>query len=437
MMMRGKELLASDQLTQLAGRESRTLDGARRTSEALSWLDRRLDADLRASRADAPGAVPEEGETPDASRAETEAAMRSIVPSRSKAELLREKIERRGAMDAGVEVKSSEYARSGQSYLSENARARLDRIKEGHQVWQDQTPAGSGVAREDSRQPELWADQAHRQRSSLVHVRPFPDLSATSKAARESAAPHIASIYDQIFVDQIEDTCGQPDTEPVVDRFQDCTLVLDEAWDAVEGANDNVGGDMVGRRSHYERRLTQSIAESLGVPLHRVKVNEMHPGPSWYRVNELIVDLTMLPDAAGHPPTCKSLCEDLRAQAKAPGSQLRSRIPAVRVELPSEDLPYRAPDQTSRLTFSLLRGGIVEERPQEHKSAAHAARGGDSALLARDHVTSAPQHVQYMVQQVMWCSGVAVCPLPPPCGVACRCSAARLPGCAHACVSHL
>ena len=114
--------------------------------------------------------------------------MRSIVPSRSKAELLREKIERRGAMDAGVEVKSSEYARSGQSYLSENARARLDRIKEGHQVWQDQTPAGSGVAREDSREPELWADQAHRQRSSLVHVRPFPDLSATSKAARARAA---------------------------------------------------------------------------------------------------------------------------------------------------------------------------------------------------------------------------------------------------------
>ena len=112
---------------------------------------------------------------------------RLVFEKTDKAELLREKIERRGAMDAGVEVKSSEYARSGQSYLSENARARLDRIKEGHQVWQDQMPAGSGDARDHSRQPELWADQAHRQRSSLVHVRPFPDLSATSKAARESA----------------------------------------------------------------------------------------------------------------------------------------------------------------------------------------------------------------------------------------------------------
>ena len=363
MMLRGKELLASDRLTQLEGKESRTLDGARRTTEALAFLDKRLEAELRAAKSVVPGAVPKEDETPEALKAETEAAVRSILPSRSKAELLRERIEKRGRMDTADEVQPGEYARSGQSYLSDSARAQINRIKEGHQVWQDQMPAESG----DSRQPQLWADAAHRQRSSLVHVRPFPDLSATSKAARASAAPHIASIYDQIFVDQIEDTCGEPEREPVLDRFQDCTLVLDESWDAVEGAHDGVGGDFVGRRSHYERGLTQNIAESLGIPLHRVKVNDMRPGPTWYRVNELIVDLTMLPDAAGHPPTCKALCQDLQAQAKTPASRLRSRIPAVRVEMPSDEvLPYHAPDKTSRLTFSLLRGGIVEDKPQAH-----------------------------------------------------------------------
>jgi hypothetical protein len=35
-----------------------------------------------------------------------------------------------------------------------------------------------------------------------------------------------------------------------------------------------------------------------------------------------------------------------------------------------------------------------------------AAKSRDLALLARDHVTSAPQHVQYMVQQVLLCHGV-------------------------------
>ena len=104
MMLRGPELLASDRLTQLEGKESRTLDGARRTTEALAFLDKRLEAELRAAKSVVPGAVPKEDETPEALKAETEAAVRSILPSRSKAELLRERIEKRGRMDTADEV---------------------------------------------------------------------------------------------------------------------------------------------------------------------------------------------------------------------------------------------------------------------------------------------------------------------------------------------
>jgi len=392
MLMRGKELLATDRLSQLAGKESRTSDGAKRTSEALIWLDKRLDADLRAAASGR--SISEDVETPVARRSETEAALRNAVPSKSKAELLREKIERRGLPDA-KDSTQAEYASSGCSYLSQDARVRLDRVKEGHAVWAEEMPA-------TTRNIDMWADQAHRQRASLVHVRPFPDLSATSKAARASAAPYISDIYDQIFINEIDDTCGEPECEPVLDRFQDCTLVLDEQWDTVEGANDSVGGDFVGRRSHYERRLTQNIADCLSVPLHRIRVNEMRPGPCWYRVQELIVNLTLLPDAGGYAPNCKTLCDQLALQAKSPTSKLRTCMPAVRVEMPNEDLPYHAPQAKSGLTFSFLRGGIVEEDAAPKRPDA----SDDNALLARDHITTAPQHVQYMVREVGFSSSL-------------------------------
>jgi hypothetical protein len=397
MMMRGKELLASDRLSQLAGKEVRTADGAKRTSEALTWLDKRLDADLRAATAGGGQHVGDDAEAPEASRAATEAALRDILPTKSRAELLRERIERRGMQEEAAKT-ASEFTSSGRSYLSREAAARLDRLKEGHQVWEKEEPAGK-------RDHDMWADQAHRERASLVHVRPFPDLSATSKAARASAAPYISGIYDQIFVDQIDDTCGEPEREPIDDRFQDCTLILDETWDTVEGAHDQVGGDNVGRRSHYERRLTQNLADCLGVPLHRVKVCDMRPGPAWYRVQELRVDLTLLPDAGGHPPTCKELVQELQKQAKVHESGLRSRMPAVRVELPTEDMPCHAPDATPSMTFSFLRGGIVEETAGTSKRSSQGFVDGkarvQTALLSRDHVTTAPQHVQYMVQQVL------------------------------------
>jgi hypothetical protein len=362
LVLRGKELLASDKLDHISGKGSRTLDGARRTSEALAWLDHQLGA---ATNPDGVGvgtefkgpAAPDL--SPVAARLEAagwEAALREWQPNKSKAEILREKIELRGSLSTASSTKS-EYAGSGHTFLSVGAQSRLRRIKEcqgNHEG--EHVPGGK---------PEvtLWADQAHRQRSSLVHVRPFQDLSATSRAAREAAAPHIADIYDQIFVNQIDETCGVPDSEPIDDCFQDCRLVLDEQWDAVDAGNDGVGGERVGRRSHFERCLTQNISRCLSVPLHRVRVNEMHPGPSWYRVNELIVELTLLPDAGGHPPSCTKLCKELYRQAKTSGSLLRQCMPALRVEVMEQGCKQPEPDLVSdsklSMSFSLLRGGIV------------------------------------------------------------------------------
>jgi hypothetical protein len=384
MMMKGKELLASDRLSLLAGRESRTMEGEKRTSEALDWLDKRLQADLQKTKS-LVGSTPE---SPAVAVFREETA--HVLPTKSKAEILRERIERRGMPDTEKSMKS-EFAESGISYLSQEAKARISSIKEGrgHPVWHQ----GSAMPAQQ-KDIELWADQNHRQRASLVHVKPFPDLSATSKAARASAAPFIAGIYDQIFVDGVEETCGEADVEPIRDRFQDCTLVLDEAWDTVDGAKDSVGGEFVGRRSHYERRLTQNLADALQVPLHRIKVNEMRPGPSWYRAQELIIELTLIPDAGGHPPSCKEMCTDLANQAKTAGSKLRSHMPAIRVEFPQDgDLPYHAAQKQDGMVFSFLRGGIVEEKQAKTPRP-------DTSLIARDFVTNSSQHVQYMVQQV-------------------------------------
>ena len=397
MLLQGKTLLASDRLSQLAVQESRLSDGHKRTSEALAWLDRRLESDLAAS-----SRSEREAETDSAdplappSREETAAAMRDALGHETRAEALRKKIETRGEMRKTSDQTGDPSTHSGTS-LSFEAQARLNRIKEGHMVWDGEVPAEAGGGQRDI---DLWADANHRQRSSLVHVRPFPDLSATSKAARASAAPSIAGIYDQIFVDQIDETCGRADCDPVKDSMVDCTLVLDENWDAVEGGSDSVGGDRVGRRSHYERKLSQNLAECLGVALHRLRVNEMRPGPSWYRVNELIVDLTLLPDSGGHPPTCKELREELARQARKHNSRLRACMPAVRVEVPDGEgvLPYLATEKP-RMSFSFLRGGIVEDAPPEPP--AMKATVDNDALLARDHVTTASQHVQYMVREVL------------------------------------
>ena len=392
MMESSKELLAADRLSRLAGKGSRTLDAAKRTSEALAWLDKNLEAEVAATRAKSGHATSAPTQDSVASNTKNEIEVR---PSKSKAEMLREKIERRGLLQPEPSTRAKRTD-SSQTFLSQDAQARLKRLKEGHDVGE-----GEDIST-DKKEMDLWADSKHRQHASLVHVRPFPDLSATSKAARLSAAPHIAGIYDQIFVENIQDTSGVPDCEPVDDRFQECTLVLDEHWDTVDGGNNSVGGEKLGRRSTYELRLTQNIADCLDVPLHRIQVTEMHPGPSWYRVNELVVQLTLLPDIGGRPPTCKKLCEELQRQAKTNNSRLRQRLPALRAEVPEEDskLPFHAPDSKPPFSFSLLRGGIVEDRMSKNEQ--KGIISVDNALLARDHMNTAPHHVQYMTQKVFF-----------------------------------
>ena len=50
MTSESKALLASDRLGSIASRENTLHQEAQRTSDALAWLDRRLEADIRASR---------------------------------------------------------------------------------------------------------------------------------------------------------------------------------------------------------------------------------------------------------------------------------------------------------------------------------------------------------------------------------------------------
>ena len=125
MLLQGKTLLASDRLSQLAVQESRLSDGHKRTSEALAWLDRRLESDLAAS-----SRSEREAETDSAdplappSREETAAAMRDVLGHETRAEALRKKIEKRGEMRNTSDQTGDPSTHSGTS-LSFEAQARL------------------------------------------------------------------------------------------------------------------------------------------------------------------------------------------------------------------------------------------------------------------------------------------------------------------------
>jgi len=102
------------------------------------------------------------------------------------------------------------------------------------------------------------------------------------------------------------------------------TLIMNEKWDKVNGGEDTVGDPMnLGRRSHYERLLLQSISSSLQVPIYRLQLDELYPGPSWYRVNELHVHLVILPDPAGTGASCSEIAANLVKQAEDSTSVLR------------------------------------------------------------------------------------------------------------------
>ena len=119
MLLQGKTLLASDRLSQLAVQESRLSDGHKRTSEALAWLDRRLESDLAASsrtRSEREAETDSADPLAPPSREETAAAMRDALGHETRAEALRKKIETRGEMRKTSDQTGDPSTHSGTSW---------------------------------------------------------------------------------------------------------------------------------------------------------------------------------------------------------------------------------------------------------------------------------------------------------------------------------
>ena len=207
--------MASDRLSNLASKELRLQTESKRTSEALDWLDRRLEAELKAASKDRLPSYHQEGIDSDIhethydellpAHAELEILKSKFsAPRKSRAQQLRERIERRGEYQAAADKHGDESFRpdSSRSHLSEDGLHKLEQIRTGkHASGRQQHVPEEEVS--------LWADKAHRQEASTIYVKPFPDLYSLSTPGRCSAAPHISQIYENIFINDVEDTLGR------------------------------------------------------------------------------------------------------------------------------------------------------------------------------------------------------------------------------------
>lgn len=425
---RSRELLAADRLTTLAGRESKIAEESKRTSEALTWLDRRLEADLRAAAAPPGGGrLPFRSESRDnadvAKRAEIDlgvyASKTKVELIKSKADQLKEMMAERDKAIRGREEAVPER-KEGESALSADAQRRI-----AHILGTGSEPSEHGGAAEDEEAQRRHMEEERVQtlgnfadggRGSVRRVDPLPfsGLRSMSHAARTTAAPHIAHMYEQIYLDGDEEGAdgegGMAQTartrrgDAGSDAPVGITMVLDEEWGNVQGGEGGVGPSSRARRSYFEEKLVQDLACCLRISPNRLRIVDIRPGPSWHRAAELMVGMLVVPPPAEEHhwelPSCWAVAEEMKRQAGDAASRMRSGGTGVRVlrgeidkhrrlEL-SEMARTRAGPPVDPLKFSLLKGGLSGD-----------VGGGHRALLASEHSKEAPQHALYMVDQVL------------------------------------
>ncbi|KAJ1491352.1 hypothetical protein T484DRAFT_1882906, partial [Baffinella frigidus] len=209
-----KELLASDRLASLAGRENMLHQEAQRTGEALSWLDRRFEADLRASR-DAPRSgdaaaggnlYGEDGEAEEKQLAEADVRremLRNAPPGKSKTDALKERVahSHRDSHPSLLDepLPSAPAGGGGGSALSASAREQLSCIEASHRHEGGSVDGDESAHRSPRRGVDSWAARPHEDERGAVRVLPNSDIWSMSEAGRSSAAPHLANIYKQFL----------------------------------------------------------------------------------------------------------------------------------------------------------------------------------------------------------------------------------------------
>jgi hypothetical protein len=367
-----KALLASDRLGSIASRENTLHQEAQRTSDALAWLDRRLEADIRASRkalgdADELPAVvygvDARGEEQREAEADVHAAVLQLKhgqqpPGRtSRIEQVKERVARshgstpRSVIDEPLPVPPPGAV--GGSVLSARAREQLARIASAHRSSDAGSDAGgdAGAARSPRRGPGLWAARPREEERGAVRVLPNADVWSMSDDGRRSAAPHVADLYRQIFIADARDlppadaaAAARLERGPAAaegpavgaahgdDRALRIELVLAEGGAEVAGWKGSWGSvpdARSARRSAWERALLADVAAGVGAAPHRLCILGVARGArgTWATLGggEVRVALRVVPDADPAAPPCRELARRLAAAAADSSSALRAR----------------------------------------------------------------------------------------------------------------
>lgn len=210
----------------------------------------------------------------------------------------------------------------------------------------------------------------------IQKVEDFVDVESLSAASRRTAAPHIYNIFEQIF---IQGTDAESRAYKVPELPEELRQSLRMSGRYVEGQF-----GLAGPRAHVQLELNQTMDMSVGrgkkgflqqiaadlavalkVDKTRLEVVDCVPSSD---LDRTVVEVRVLPEKDGRPPSAMDICEKLRAEVQTRGSFLKSMTSTRRaVDVKFREMqPQRGlglevpvPGMDQQYEFSLIRGGIV------------------------------------------------------------------------------
>ena len=125
---------------------------------------------------------------------------------------------------------------------------------------------------------------------------------------------------------------------------------------------DEIVSPATGRgRFQFERQVLADLSIAMSVNKQRFLLERIEPKKGWRKLS--VIELLVLPDEQGHPPSCDNLASQIAEEVnKGSLNAMPSMRRAVRAEIhdkdASEEASNRPIQQEGELKFSLLRGGI-------------------------------------------------------------------------------
>jgi hypothetical protein len=223
---------------------------------------------------------------------------------------LKDRVSRRG-MDDKAEDEYEEVEvplREGQTFLSAEATERISAIH------------GSVGPIEPSRHSvhsdvERWFPGP---RGSVFDHRPFAELCSLSSAARDSAAPHIRQVYEEVFMRP--GVNGEVEGPEAAVRGVRVVLHGKAPWMEVVRQN-RLGDGWVEGRTHLENGIVSDIARSLDIETTRLCIQSLGLKGTTAEVH--VLPDPLMREGARHP---LDVARELCVQARSEGSQLRRML---------------------------------------------------------------------------------------------------------------